>query len=604
MSTIVGNLRAVLGLDSTGFQSGLQESQSRFAGFGRQMATIGAGVAAAGVAAFASFNSSASRMTDLQRQADIAGLSAQEFKTAALAVEEHGIQQDKLSDILKDVNDKFGDYAATGGGQLKDFFENIAPQVGLTIEAFEGLNSSDALALYVTALEDANVSQAEMTFYMEALANDATALVPAFRNGGAEISAMAERMDELGIAIDENLIASTREARGDINLISEALRTNFDQAVLQMGPSLANLAAALVPVAGGIATVIEKVIEWTDIAGKGARQFVDSFIAAMSGLPSSASGIIVQLAAGTAAGMSTIATGAVGWAADIVRSIIDGLKGLYQAGVDAVAELARGMRESVTGLIADAATWGSDIAAGLASGIRNRATAVRDSVVGLADNVKGWFTDEVEIQSPSKVFQRFGGWLTEGLANGIDGGAGDVQSSMQGVAGGMLSHFDGVLSGARNLTDVFDNIKASFANTLTDMAQNAMQSGLSGILGSVFGAIDPLAGALRGAGLNAIPAFAVGTNYAPGGLAQINERGGEIVNLPRGTQVIPHDLSKQMMQSRRENVSFHVTASFDQDAQPIIKSVVRREAQRAANQAVQGTGRASADARYLREGKN
>lgn len=580
MSTVVGQLRAVLGLDSSGFQSGLQQSQSNFQRFGRQMATIGAGVAAAGVAAFAAFNSSATRMTDLQRQADIAGLSAQEFKTASLAVAEYGIQQDKLSDILKDVNDKFGDYAATGGGQLKDFFENIAPQVGLTIEAFEGLNSSEALALYVTSLEAANVSQAEMTFYMEALANDATALVPAFRNGGAEIAAMAERMSELGIAIDENLIARTREARGDINLISEALRTNFDQAVLQMGPSLANLAAALVPVSGGIATVIEKVIEWTDIAGKGARKFVDDFIGAMSNLPSSASGIIVQLAAGTAAGMSTIATGAVGWAADIVRAIIDGLKGLYQAGVDAVAELARGMRDSITGLIADAATWGSDIAAGLASGISNRAASVRDSVVGLADNVKGWFTDDLEIQSPSKVFQRFGGWLTEGLANGIDGGAGGVQSSMQGVAGGMMAHFDGVLSGAKNLTDVFDNIKASFANMVADMAQKAMQSGVSGLLGSVFGSFDPLAGALRGAGLNAIPAFATGTNYAPGGLAQVNERGGEIMNLPRGSQVIPHDLSKQMLQKQApSNVSINVNvegANGDQHVISLVNQGVRQ----------------------------
>ena len=317
------------------------------------------------------------------------------------------------------------------------------------------------------------------------------------------------------------------------------------------------------PVAGGIATVIEKVLEWTDIAGKGARKFVDDFIGAMSGLPSSASGIIAQLAAGTAAGMSTIASGAVDWAAGIVRAIIDGLAGLYQAGIDAVAELGRGMRESVTGLISDAASWGSDIAAGLASGIRNRAAAVRDSVVGLADNVKGWFTDEVEIQSPSKVFERFGGWLTQGLANGIDGGAGQVQGSMQGMAGGMLSHFDGVTRGARNLTDVFDNIKASFADMLQDMASRMMSSGLNSLLGSLFGAVDPLAGALRGAGLNAIPALATGTSYAPGGLSRINELGGEIVTLPRGAQVIPHDLSKEMMRGQGGAANMHITVNVE-----------------------------------------
>ena len=44
-----------------------------------------------------------------------------------------------------------------------------------------------------------------------------------------------------------------------------------------------------------------------------------------------------------------------------------------------------------------------------------------------------------------------------------------------------------------------------------------------------------------------LPGFAVGTDFAPGGLARINERGlGEIVDLPRGSRVIPHDVSMRM----------------------------------------------------------
>jgi hypothetical protein len=37
-----------------------------------------------------------------------------------------------------------------------------------------------------------------------------------------------------------------------------------------------------------------------------------------------------------------------------------------------------------------------------------------------------------------------------------------------------------------------------------------------------------------------IPKFADGTNFAPGGLALVGERGPELVNLPRGSQVIPN----------------------------------------------------------------
>ena len=47
----------------------------------------------------------------------------------------------------------------------------------------------------------------------------------------------------------------------------------------------------------------------------------------------------------------------------------------------------------------------------------------------------------------------------------------------------------------------------------------------------------------------AIPGFQLGTTYARGGLATINEGGrGEIVMLPRGAAVIPHEESKGLLQ--------------------------------------------------------
>lgn len=39
---------------------------------------------------------------------------------------------------------------------------------------------------------------------------------------------------------------------------------------------------------------------------------------------------------------------------------------------------------------------------------------------------------------------------------------------------------------------------------------------------------------------------ATGTNYFSGGATEVGEHGGEILNLPNGTQIIPHDISKQM----------------------------------------------------------
>ncbi|MEC0370888.1 phage tail tape measure protein [Paenibacillus chibensis] len=50
-----------------------------------------------------------------------------------------------------------------------------------------------------------------------------------------------------------------------------------------------------------------------------------------------------------------------------------------------------------------------------------------------------------------------------------------------------------------------------------------------------------------GVSIPTIPKFALGTSYFRGGLAQINERGGELVNLPNGSQVIPADKTDRML---------------------------------------------------------
>ena len=270
-SRLIGRLRVVMGLDDARFRQGLGDAATGMRRLGQDLQRIGAGISArvtapilaAGAATTAAFVTSADSLADLQRQSDLAGMSAEEFKVAAMTVQDYGIEQDKLADILKDVNDKFGDFVATGAGPLADFFEEIGPKVGLTIDSFKGLSSSDALALYVTALEDANVSQAEMTFYMEALASDATALIPAFRNSGEEIRQTAKRARELGLEIDESLIKGARDVRKDFALVSGVLSTQLQQAIIGLAPVMATLMTELTPLLEGMMQGVARLAEFT-----------------------------------------------------------------------------------------------------------------------------------------------------------------------------------------------------------------------------------------------------------------------------------------------------------------------------------------------------
>ena len=184
---------------------------------------------------------SAKELTNLWR---VAGVGVEDFQKMAFASKTVGIEQDKLADILKDVNDKFGDYFATGAGPLADFFENIAPKVGVTAKAFQGLSSDQALGLYVKTLQEAGVNQQELTFYMEAIASDATALAPLLLNNAEAMTELGARAEALGVVLDEDLIGKSAKLRERWDEVMGAMSgrlTEFALYALQVFDRIFNL---------------------------------------------------------------------------------------------------------------------------------------------------------------------------------------------------------------------------------------------------------------------------------------------------------------------------------------------------------------------------
>lgn len=143
--------------------------------------------------------------------------------------------------------------------------------------------------------------------------------------------------------------------------------------------------------------------------------------------------------------------------------------------------------------------------------------------------------------------------------NSFRASAGRLVSYLKGV---FLKKWSAVWQGAKNLfAHPFQSIQTIARNTVNGVIRilNGLISGLNHIH---LPDKKWVPSALRGAGFNisSIPYLAKGTANWPGGPAVINERaiGGEIVDLPSGTRVIPHDLSKQVIRNQ-SNSSATVT---------------------------------------------
>lgn len=184
--------------------------------------TIGAGIAAGG--AFLSMaRGFADASAEIVRLSQLSNVTADEFQRLAAGADTVGIGQERLADIFKDVQDKVGDFLQNGGGPLKDFFENIAHQVGVTAEQFRMLSGPQALELYVSSLQKANISQNEMTFYMEAIASDATLLLPLLVDNARGFKEAGTEAARLGAIIDQETLAASEKFRKEMITLDREL---------------------------------------------------------------------------------------------------------------------------------------------------------------------------------------------------------------------------------------------------------------------------------------------------------------------------------------------------------------------------------------------
>ena len=147
------------------------------------------------------------------------------------------------------------------------------------------------------------------------------------------------------------------------------------------------------------------------------------------------------------------------------------------------------------------------------------------------DTVKQWITDVLSALSNGfsaafgmwrAILMTFLNFVASVFVGGWNAAWNGLLSVVGYVAEGTRSIFDGVLESVRSMFNgVIDSING---------IQITIPAWVPGFGGSTFGPLG-------------IPKLATGTDNWRGGPAMIHDRGAEIVDLPTGTRVIPHDAS-------------------------------------------------------------
>lgn len=178
-----------------------------------------------------------------------------------------------------------------------------------------------------------------------------------------------------------------------------------------------------------------------------------------------------------------------------------------------------------------------------------------------------------------------------GALDKVKGKAEALKDTTNQVRDSLKSAFVGLVTGAKNLKDALSEVVSKLADMAAEAAFDAIfgtakkGGGGTGLLGWIASSL--------------IPGFATGTDNAPGGLAMVGERGRELVNLPRGSQVIPNGRTEQMLRAGGGSLDVRVyvdqggnwQAAVERISGPVARAEVRAAAPQIVGSAVAQVGR-------------
>lgn len=160
-------------------------------------------------------------------------------------------------------------------------------------------------------------------------------------------------------------------------------------------------------------------------------------------------------------------------------------------------------------------------------------------------------------------------WLGQSLVGAIGVAIGVIS----GVVGIVVGVVDGILKALGGIIDFIVGVFTGDWEKAWQGVKNvvvgiftAIKSFITGVLNGIIGTVKSIIDAIGGivmpkkgdsgkTGGAAVPKMAGGTNNWTGGIVQVSERGGEILDLPRGTRIYPHDKSVALARAEGRRMS-------------------------------------------------
>lgn len=542
VNAVIGALRVNLGMDSAQFHDGMKGVSKGLDGIAKKVAAFGAavGVAMAGAAtamgyAVSNVINSADKLGDV---ADRLGVSIEALQELRHAAERGGMGVQNFDVALRRFIRRASE-AAQGTGAAKGAFEEL----GISLRDSEGrLKASEVLLGEVADAMQKVPNQADrLRLAFKMFDTDGAAMVNVLAGGSAGLNRMREEARNLGLVLSDDAVRGAQAFKDNIDLIGKAKDGLITKLTAQLLPALEVLSekflgfvndeAAVTAAADGIG----KAFQWVARQAAHVAILIDRLRAEFVGLKESISLALSGDFAGARAAWSA--------GQEASARMRDELNATLEQMESGFINSQGSIQRRISAAFGDAGREaGENFAAGIESstGGGGRVKSAFDAMAAEAARIFE------QTRTPLEQYQAQIARLNELLAAGAinqdtynraviqaqdafqqsEDAANKAGNTFQQVgqmlASSFSTAFSSIIDGSKRVTDVIADVLKQLGNLLVNKAFQALFGGLFG-----------------GGGFS-VPGFANGTPFHMGGLAMVGERGPELVNLPRGAQVIPN----------------------------------------------------------------
>lgn len=180
-----------------------------------------------------------------------------------------------------------------------------------------------------------------------------------------------------------------------------------------------------------------------------------------------------------------------------VRGFIDDIKTWAKDAAKAASDMVTAVANAIASLPSEMLEAGKNIWQGLVNGIKSGIETAKGAAANLAKAIIDKFTNDTEIHSPSALFERFGEFIDQGLANGITAALLYVEQAMTNLV-------NVVQQKGNEMIDYGATTATNFVDGLFNGLDSKWQELDSGLQNDFFGTVQNLWNAVQNGDLKTI----------------------------------------------------------------------------------------------------